>query len=47
MREIKFNNIINMPKENSDNKLYMLTEENVPSTQNIKSKVNSKNYIVI
>ena len=46
MREIKFNNIINMPKENSDNKLYMLTEENVPSTQNIKSKVNSKNYIV-
>ena len=46
MREIKFNNIINLPKENSDNKLYMLTEENIPNTQNIKSKVNSKNYIV-
>ena len=48
MREIKFNNIINMPKENSDNKLYMLTDANNPSIQNInkKTKPASKNYIV-
>ena len=50
MKDIKFNNIINinMPKENSDNKLYMLTESNNPSS-NIakkKSKTNSKNYLV-
>jgi hypothetical protein len=37
-----------MPKENSDNKLYMLTDENNPSIQNInkKRKTNSKNFLV-
>ena len=37
-----------MPKENSDNKLYMLTDANNPSIQNInkKTKPASKNYIV-
>ena len=48
MKDIKFNNIINMPKENSDNKLYMLTDANNQNEQNIKknSKMNSKNYII-
>ena len=50
MKDIKFNNIINinMPKENSDNKLYMLTESNNPSSNivNKKSKTNSKNYLI-
>ena len=48
MKDIKFNNIINMPKENSDNKLYMLTDANNQNDQNIKknSKTNSKNYII-
>ena len=48
MREIKFNNIINMPKENSDNKLYMLTDSNNQNNTIItkKSKTSSKNYII-
>ena len=50
MKDIKFNNIINinMPKENSDNKLYMLTESNNPSNNIVKtkSKTNSKNYLI-
>ena len=48
MKEIKFNNIISMPKENSDNKLYMLTDANNPSipNKNKKPKTNSKNYLV-
>ena len=48
MKEIKFNNIISMPKENSDNKLYMLTDANNPSIPGInkKPKTNSKNYLV-
>ena len=48
IKDIKFNNIINMPKENSDNKLYMLTDSNNPSNQIIKrkSKTTSKQYIV-
>ena len=48
MKDIKFNNIINMPKENSDNKLYMLTDSNNINNPNIsrKSKTNTKNYII-
>ena len=43
--EIKFNKLI--PKENSDHKLYMLTDSNNPSqSKNTKSKSNPKNYIV-
>ena len=46
MKDIKFNNIIKMPKENSDNKLYMLTDSNNPMTQNNKRKSKTtKNYI--
>ena len=48
MKDIKFNNIINMPKENSDNKLYMLTDSNNPVNSIIEKKVkkNSKNYLI-
>ena len=48
MKDIKFNNIINMPKENSDNKLYMLTDSNNQNNTIItkKSKTSSKNYII-
>ena len=48
MKDIKFNNIINMPKENSDNKLYMLTDSNNQNNPNIKrkSKTTSKNHII-
>ena len=48
MKDIKFNSIINMPKENSDNKLYMLTDANNPNDKSVKkkSKTNSKNYIM-
>lgn len=44
MKDIKFNNIINMPKENSDNKLYMLTDSNNQNNTIItkKSKTSSK-----
>ena len=47
MNEIKFNNIIDMPKENSDHKLYMLTDSNNPSqNKKTESKTNSKKYIM-
>ena len=48
MKDIKFNNIINMPKENSDNKLYMLTDSNNPVNNTIEKNVkkNSKNYLI-